>query len=121
MLPGVKTTAGRIGYTVGAIAATALCAWGIARALSGASAKAIEHTVVCGACGAVEPGRAVAVRGDGTLELPAECATCGKRAAFPGVACPACHKLIPFDRAAPPAACMHCKADLSGMFDRPTP
>jgi len=121
MLPGVKTTAGKIGYTAAAIAVIALCGWGISRAMRGGGAEAIEHTVVCGACGEAEQARAVPVGRDGALQLPVDCATCGKKAAFPGVACPACDKLIPLDRAAPPAACMHCKADLSGMFRPPTP
>ena len=121
MLPGARTTAGKIGYAAAAVAVVVLCAWGVTRAMRGGGAEAIEHRVVCGACGAVEQARAVPVGGGGALQLPVECATCGKKAAFPGVACPACHRLIPLDLAAPPAACMHCKTDLRGMFRPPTP
>jgi len=120
MLPGAHTTVGKLAYGVGAVVVVALCVWQIARGARPQSLRAMPCAVVCDACGEVEFDREVPIRPDGSLELPVACAKCGAKAAYLSYYCPSCGKPMPVDPAKPPARCKHCKADLKGLFDRPS-
>ena len=121
MLPGARTTAGKVAYLAGAILVIALCIWQATRGPGDGGLRTAEYPVVCDACGAVEMDRQVPVGDDVLPQVPVPCGTCGKPAAYVAHMCPQCGKPIPVDLDAPPTRCKHCGANLEGMFDRPAP